>query len=104
MEAAGVSGKTGEQVHLKERIYRLQEQNSTFKKYATASVFLKAAASTLRNNTFDDELLEKALSDLVKIWHKVPLAKSLFITLYGNLDLLIACLRNVDENVMLGAV
>ncbi len=57
----------------------------------------------MKNNTFDDELLEKALQDLVKVWHKVPLTKSLFITLYGNLDLLLACMKNLDENVMLAA-
>ncbi len=38
MEAAGAD-KPGEQVTIKERIYRLQEQNATFKKYATASNF-----------------------------------------------------------------
>lgn len=58
---------------------------------------------TLRENTFDDELLEKALQDLNKVWHKVPITRTFFITSYGNIDTIITCLKNVDENVMLNA-
>jgi hypothetical protein len=57
----------------------------------------------LKNNTFDDELLEKALSDLNKVWNKVPVTKAFFITNYGNIDLMLQCLKNLEENVMLGA-
>ena len=33
----------------------------------------------------------------------MPLTKSFFITSYGNIDTLIICLKNLDENVMLNA-
>lgn len=84
----------GKQVSLKERIYRLQEQNSAFKRYQTAFKFHQEAVNTLKNNTFDDEMLEKALSDISKVWHKVPQTKSFFLTTYGNSDLLLALLKN----------
>jgi hypothetical protein len=57
----------------------------------------------LKNNTFDDEMLEKALGDISKVWHKVPITKAFFLTTYGNLDLMLASLKNIDESVMLGA-
>ena len=88
---------------LKEKINRLQEQASHFKKYSTAFKFHQASINILKNNSFDDELLEKALQDLNKVWSKVPLTKSFFITSYGNIDTLIICLKNLDENVMLNA-
>jgi len=31
------------------------------------------------------------------------MAKSFFITQYGNVDLVLACLKNIDEGVMLSA-
>lgn len=39
--------------------------------------------------------------DLNKVWHKVPLTKTFFITGYGNLDSLILSLKNLDEGVIL---
>lgn len=103
IEMDASSENPGNQVSLKERIYRLQDQNQHFKKYSTAFNFHQEAINTLKNNTFDDELLEKALQDLNKVWHKVPVTKSFFITSYGNIDIMIQCLKNLDENVMLGA-
>jgi hypothetical protein len=70
----------GKQVTLKEQINRLLEQNAHFKKYASAFKFHQNAIETLKNNIFDDDLIEKALEDLNKIWHKVPITKSFFIT------------------------
>lgn len=60
--------------------------------------------NTLKNNIFDDDMIEKALSDLNKIWHKVPVTKSFFITQYGNVDTIIGCLKNLDEGVILNAL
>jgi hypothetical protein len=59
--------------------------------------------NVLRANSFDDEMLEKALNDINEIWKKSPLAKCFFITSYGNLDLIIQCIKNLDESVMLNA-
>lgn len=48
-------------------------------------------------------MMEKALQDLNKIWQKSTVTKSFFITNYGNIDMIIQCLKNLDENVMLNA-
>jgi hypothetical protein len=57
----GSSENPGNQVTFKEKIYRLQEQASHFKRYNQSFKFHSEAVNTLKNNTFDDELLEKAL-------------------------------------------
>jgi lantibiotic modifying enzyme len=59
--------------------------------------------NTLKSNSFDDEEIEKALSDLNKVWQKVSLTRSIFVSNYGNIDLLISSLKNVDESVTLNA-
>lgn len=51
----------GKSVLIKEKINRMQEQASHFKKYSTAFKFHQAAVTILKNNSFDDELMEKAL-------------------------------------------
>lgn len=102
-DMAAKKDNPGLQVQLKERINRLQDQGGHFKRYASAFRYHGNALTTLRDNAFDDELIDKALLDLNKVWQKVPVTKTFFITGYGNLDLLLTSLKNLDESVILNA-
>jgi len=57
----------------------------------------------IRETPYEDKLVEKALDSLCNIW-KVDQSSKLFLQVeYGNLQLMLNQLKNMDEGVMYNA-
>ena len=55
----------------------------------------------MKENVFDDDLIEKSLQDLTKLWKSNVRSRDYIQIEYGKMDILLSSLKNADEGVML---
>ena len=103
MQEVQAKADENKKVKFKEKINRVIEWADQFK--IDCKIYLKhqEAIQTIRSNIFDDDLVEKSLISLKELWQKYPKSREYLQVEYGNVDILLGCLKNEDEGVMLNA-
>lgn len=59
---------------------------------------------TIEQNHFDDDLIEKSLMQIEQLWGRSAGTREFVQVQFGKVDLVLGCLANADEGVLLHAL
>jgi len=91
-------------VLLRNRLNRFQEWWSQMQETARIYTQYKNAIDTIRQNEFDDDLIEQALTQLQKIWKANQMGRNFCLVDYGIAEVILSQLGAENKRVVMRTV